>query len=161
MADDMGLGKTIQVISFILKQKETGALKQPALVVCPTTLLGNWVKEIKHFAPAIKTSVYHGIERQLDTKADVIITTYAILRIDIEQIKKQKWSMMIIDEAQNIKNPDTSQTQAVKQIKADTKIAMTGTPVENKLTELWSIFDFINRGYLGSIRDFQKAMLYL
>ena len=157
MADDMGLGKTIQVISFILKQKETGDLKQPVLVVCPTTLLGNWVKEIKNFAPSIKTSVYHGIDRQLDTKADVIITTYAILRIDIEQIKKQKWSMLIIDEAQNIKNPDTSQTQAVKQIKAANKIAMTGTPVENKLTELWSIFDFINRGYLGSIRDFQKG----
>lgn len=157
MADDMGLGKTIQVISFILKQKETGSLKQPALVVCPTTLLGNWVKEIKNFAPQLKTSIYHGIERQLDTKADVIITTYAILRIDIEQIKKHKWSMLIIDEAQNIKNPDTSQTQAVKQIKADIKIAMTGTPVENKLTELWSIFDFINRGYLGSIRDFQKS----
>lgn len=157
MADDMGLGKTIQVISFILKQKETGALKQPALVVCPTTLLGNWVKEIKSFAPSIKTSVYHGIDRELDTKADVLITTYAILRIDIDQIKKQKWSMVIIDEAQNIKNPDTSQTQAVKQIKADTKIAMTGTPVENKLTELWSIFDFINRGYLGTLRDFQKG----
>ena len=157
MADDMGLGKTIQVISFILKQKETGSLKQPALVVCPTTLLGNWVKEIKNFAPALKTSVYHGIDRELDTKADIIITTYAILRIDIEKVKKQKWSMLIIDEAQNIKNPDTSQTQAVKQIKADTKIAMTGTPVENKLTELWSIFDFINRGYLGSIRDFQKG----
>ena len=157
MADDMGLGKTIQVISFILKQKETGDLKQPALVVCPTTLLGNWVKEIKNFAPSINTSVYHGIDRQLDTKADVIITTYAILRIDVEQIKKQKWSMLIIDEAQNIKNPDTSQTQAVKQIKAANKIAMTGTPVENKLTELWSIFDFINRGYLGSIRDFQKG----
>ena len=157
MADDMGLGKTIQVISFILKQKETGALKQPALVVCPTTLLGNWVKEIKNFAPILKTSVYHGIDRELDTKADIIITTYAILRIDIEKIKKQKWSMLIIDEAQNIKNPDTSQTQAVKQIKADTKIAMTGTPVENKLTELWSIFDFINRGYLGTIRDFQKG----
>lgn len=157
MADDMGLGKTIQVISYILNQKESGALKQPALVVCPTTLLGNWVKEIKHFAPALKTSIYHGIERELDTKADVIITTYAILRIDIEKIKKTKWSMLIIDEAQNIKNPDTSQTQAVKQIKAETKIAMTGTPVENKLTELWSIFDFINRGYLGSIRDFQKS----
>lgn len=157
MADDMGLGKTIQVISFILKQKETGALKQPALVVCPTTLLGNWVKEIENFAPSVKTSIYHGIERELDTKTDVIITTYAILRIDIEKLKKQKWSMLIIDEAQNIKNPDTSQTQAVKQIKSDTKIAMTGTPVENKLTELWSIFDFINRGYLGSIRDFQKG----
>ena len=157
MADDMGLGKTIQVISFILNQKESGDLKNPALVVCPTTLLGNWVKEIKNFAPSLKTSVYHGIERELDTKADVVITTYAILRIDIEKIKKQKWSMLIIDEAQNIKNPDTSQTQAVKQIKSDVKIAMTGTPVENKLTELWSIFDFINRGYLGSIRDFQKS----
>jgi len=157
MADDMGLGKTIQVISFILKQKELGELKNPALVVCPTTLLGNWVKEIQTFAPELKTSIYHGIDRILDVKADVIITTYAILRIDIEQVKKQKWSMMIIDEAQNIKNPDTSQTQAVKQIKAETKIAMTGTPVENKLTELWSIFDFINRGYLGSIRDFQKG----
>ena len=157
MADDMGLGKTIQVISFILSQKEAGELKHPALVVCPTTLLGNWVKEIKNFAPMLKTSVYHGIERELDLKSDIIITTYAILRIDIEQIKKQKWSMLIIDEAQNIKNPDTSQTQAVKQIKSDVKIAMTGTPVENKLTELWSIFDFINRGYLGSIRDFQKG----
>ena len=157
MADDMGLGKTIQVISFILKQKETDSLKHPALVVCPTTLLGNWVKEIKNFAPSLNTSVYHGIDRQLDSKADVVITTYAILRIDIEKIKKQKWSMLIIDEAQNIKNPDTSQTQAVKQIKSDVKIAMTGTPVENKLIELWSIFDFINRGYLGSIRDFQKG----
>lgn len=157
MADDMGLGKTIQVISYILKLKETKELKSPALVVCPTTLLGNWVKEIATFAPTLKTSIYHGIDRELDTKADVIITTYAILRIDIDKIKKQKWSMLIVDEAQNIKNPDTSQTQAVKMIKSDVKIAMTGTPVENKLTELWSIFDFINRGYLGSIRDFQKS----
>lgn len=157
MADDMGLGKTIQVISYILKLKETNQLKNPALVVCPTTLLGNWVKEISTFAPDLKTSIYHGLDRELNTKADVIITTYAILRIDIEKIKKQKWSMLIIDEAQNIKNPDTSQTQAVKMIKSDVKIAMTGTPVENKLTELWSIFDFINRGYLGSIRDFQKS----
>ena len=157
MADDMGLGKTIQVISFILKQKELNQLKNPALVVCPTTLLGNWVKEIKMFAPELKTSIYHGIDRELDIKADVIITTYAILRIDIEKLKKTKWSMLIVDEAQNIKNPDTSQTQAVKMMKSDIKIAMTGTPVENKLTELWSIFDFINRGYLGSIRDFQKS----
>lgn len=157
MADDMGLGKTIQVISYILKLKETNQLKHPAIVVCPTTLLGNWVKEIATFAPLLKTSIYHGIDRELDTKTDVIITTYAILRIDIDKIKKQKWAMLIVDEAQNIKNPDTSQTQAVKMIKSDVKIAMTGTPVENKLTELWSIFDFINRGYLGSIRDFQKS----
>ncbi|MDD3237552.1 MAG: DEAD/DEAH box helicase [Candidatus Gastranaerophilales bacterium] len=157
MADDMGLGKTIQVITLILKLKEENKLKQPALVICPTTLLGNWRKELGMFAPSLKVSVYHGLDRKLDTKADIIITTFAILRIDIEEIKKTNWSMLIVDEAQNIKNPDTSQTLAVKSLKSDIKIAMTGTPVENKLTELWSIFDFINKGYLGSIKDFQKS----
>ncbi len=157
IADDMGLGKTVQVISLLLKLKEEGKLKNPAIVVCPTTLMGNWLKELQMFAPTIKASVYHGAERKLDLKADIIITTYAILRIDIEEIKKNSWSVVVIDEAQNIKNPDTSQTIAVKELKAETKIAMTGTPVENKLTELWSIFDFINKGYLGSIREFQKS----
>ena len=157
IADDMGLGKTIQVISLILKLKEEGKLKAPVLVVCPTTLMGNWIKEINMFAPTIKASAYHGPERQLDLKADVLITTFAILRIDIEEIKKTNWGVIVVDEAQNIKNPDTSQTVAVKSLKSDIKIAMTGTPVENKLTELWSIFDFINKGYLGSIRDFQKC----
>lgn len=157
MADDMGLGKTIQVISLILHLKAENKLKGPAIVICPTTLIGNWMKELKMFAPSIKASIYHGQDRQLDLKSDVIITTFAIMRIDIEDLKKQNWSMVIVDEAQNIKNPDTSQTQAVKMLKSDIKIAMTGTPVENKLTELWSIFDFINKGYLGSIRDFQKS----
>ncbi len=157
MADDMGLGKTIQVISLILSLKAEGKLKNPPIVVCPTTLLGNWMKELKMFAPSLKPSIYHGLDRKLDFKSDVIITTFAILRIDIEEIKKHQWGMIIIDEAQNIKNPDTSQAQAVKSLKSDIKIAMTGTPVENKLTELWSIFDFINKGYLGSIRDFQKS----
>ena len=157
IADDMGLGKTIQVISLILKLKEENKLKAPVLVVCPTTLMGNWIKELTMFAPTLKASAYHGAERQLDLKADVLITTFAILRIDIEEVKKTNWGMIVIDEAQNIKNPDTSQTVAVKSLKSDIKIAMTGTPVENKLTELWSIFDFINKGYLGSIRDFQKC----
>ncbi len=157
IADDMGLGKTIQVISLILKLKEEGKLKAPVLVICPTTLMGNWIKELKMFAPSLKASSYHGPERQLDLKADVLITTFAILRIDIEEVKKTTWGMVVVDEAQNIKNPDTSQTAAVKSLKSDIKIAMTGTPVENKLTELWSIFDFINKGYLGSIRDFQKC----
>ena len=157
MADDMGLGKTIQVISLIVKLKDEKKLKNPVLVVCPTTLVGNWVKELKMFAPSITSSVYHGLERELDTKVDVIITTYAILRIDIEKLKKQTWGALIVDEAQNIKNPDTSQTQAVKSLKSNIKIAMTGTPVENRLNELWSIFDFINKGYLGSLRDFQKS----
>ncbi|MBQ3641041.1 DEAD/DEAH box helicase, partial [bacterium] len=157
IADDMGLGKTIQVISLILKLKEEDKLKEPVIVICPTTLMGNWIKELNMFAPTLKASAYHGAERQLDLKADVIVTTFAILRIDIEEVKKQTWGMVIVDEAQNIKNPDTSQTSAVKALKSEIKIAMTGTPVENKLTELWSIFDYINKGYLGSIRDFQKC----
>lgn len=157
MADDMGLGKTIQVLSLILKMKEDNKLKKPVLVVCPTTLMGNWMKELEMFAPKLKAVIYHGSERQLDLKNDIILTTYAIMRIDIDDLKKEPWSMVIVDEAQNIKNPDTAQTLAVKSIKSDIKIAMTGTPVENRLTELWSIFDFINRGYLGSLREFQKS----
>lgn len=157
MADDMGLGKTIQVISLILKMKEEGSLTKPVLVICPTTLMGNWMKELSMFAPSLDAVVYHGAERQLDLKHDVILTTYAIMRIDVEELKKQTWGMIIVDEAQNIKNPDTAQTLAIKMLKSDVKVAMTGTPVENRLTELWSIFDFINHGYLGNLRDFQKS----
>ena len=157
MADDMGLGKTIQVISLILKMKEEKSLDKPVLVICPTTLIGNWMKELQMFAPSLDAVVYHGAERQLDVKHDVILTTYAIMRIDVEELKKQQWGMIIVDEAQNIKNPDTAQTLAIKMLKSDVKVAMTGTPVENRLTELWSIFDFINTGYLGSLRDFQKS----
>jgi SNF2 family DNA or RNA helicase len=157
MADDMGLGKTIQVISLILKMKEEGKLKKPVLVICPTTLMGNWMKELQLFAPNLDAVIYHGADRQLDVNHDVILTTYAIMRIDVEELKKHAWSTIIVDEAQNIKNPDTAQTLAIKMLKSDVKIAMTGTPVENRLTELWSIFDFINKGYLGSLREFQKS----
>ena len=152
MADDMGLGKTIQVISLILKMKEEKSLDKPVLVICPTTLIGNWMKELQMFAPSLDAVVYHGAERKLDVKHDVILTTYAIMRIDVEELKKQQWGMIIVDEAQNIKNPDTAQTLAIKMLKSDVKVAMTGTPVENRLTELWSIFDFINTGYLGSLK---------
>lgn len=157
MADDMGLGKTIQVISLILKLKEENKLKEPVLVVCPTTLMGNWIKELQMFAPSLSAITYHGLDRKLDTKKDVILTTYAIMRIDVEEIKKYNWGMIVVDEAQNIKNPDTAQTVAIKALKSNIKIAMTGTPVENRLTELWSIFDFLNKGYLGSLKDFQKS----
>ncbi len=156
IADDMGLGKTVQVISLILKLKEENKLKKPALVVCPTTLLGNWERELETFAPSLKTHIYHGFNREFSIETDVILTTYAILRIDLEEFKKYNWDILIIDEAQNIKNSSTSQTQAVKAIKANMKVAMTGTPVENRLSELWSIFDFINKGYLGSLTDFSK-----
>ena len=157
MADDMGLGKTIQVISLILKLKEENKLKAPVLVICPTTLMGNWMKELQMFAPSLKVKTYHGLDRKLDLNNDIILTTYAIMRIDVEEMKKENWGMVIIDEAQNIKNPDTAQTIAIKALKSNIKIAMTGTPVENRLTELWSIFDFINKGYLGSLKDFQKS----
>ena len=102
MADDMGLGKTIQVISLILKLKEENKLKNPVLVICPTTLMGNWMKELQMFAPDLDAVIYHGAERQLDLKHDVILTTYAIMRIDIEELKKNQWGMIIVDEAQNI-----------------------------------------------------------
>ncbi len=156
IADDMGLGKTVQVISLILKLKEEKKLKKPALVVCPTTLLGNWERELENFAPTLDAFIYHGLNREFSIDHDVILTTYAILRIDLEEFKKYNWDILIIDEAQNIKNSTTSQTQAVKAIKANMKVAMTGTPVENRLSELWSIFDFINKGYLGTITDFSK-----
>lgn len=156
IADDMGLGKTIQVISLILKLKEEKKLKKPALVVCPTTLLGNWERELETFAPTLDAFIYHGFNREFSINHDVILTTYAILRIDLEEFKKHNWDILIIDEAQNIKNSSTSQTQAVKAIKANMKVAMTGTPVENRLSELWGIFDFINKGYLGTITDFSK-----
>lgn len=157
MADDMGLGKTIQVISLLLKMKEENKLKKPVLVICPTTLMGNWMKELQMFAPNLDAVIYHGADRQLEVNHDVILTTYAIMRIDVEELKKHAWSVIIVDEAQNIKNPDTAQTLAIKMLKSDVKVAMTGTPVENRLTELWSIFDFINKGYLGSLKEFQKS----
>lgn len=157
IADDMGLGKTIQVISLILKMKEMKKLKGQVLIVCPTTLVGNWVKELNMFAKSLKALIYHGPERKLDTQADVIITTFAILRIDFDEFKKKKWAMLIVDEAQNIKNPETSQAVALKSLKSDYRVAMTGTPVENRLTELWSIFDFINKGYLGTLKEFQRS----
>ena len=157
MADDMGLGKTIQVISLILKLKEENKLKSPVLVICPTTLMGNWRKELNMFAPNLKAGKYHGIDRKLDMNLDIILTTYAIMRIDIEEMQKHNWGMIVVDEAQNIKNPDTAQTMSIKILKSDIKIAMTGTPVENRLTELWSIFDFINTGYLGTLKEFQKS----
>lgn len=157
MADDMGLGKTIQVISLLLKLKEENKLKKPALVVCPTTLVGNWYKECARFAPSLKVFIYHGLERHMEFgDSDLVITTYGLLRNDVEQFKDKEWDFVIIDEAQNIKNPDAAQTIAVKSVKTKTYIAMTGTPVENRLSELWSIFDFTNKGYLGNLRNFQQ-----
>ncbi|MDD3593578.1 MAG: DEAD/DEAH box helicase [Candidatus Gastranaerophilales bacterium] len=160
IADDMGLGKTVQILALVAKLKQDGLLTKPALVVCPTTLVGNWKKEVEKFTPSLQTSIYHGLNRRLDLKTDIIITTYGHLRIDLNDIKKHDWGMLIIDEAQSIKNPSTAQAKAIKSISTVCKIAVTGTPIENRLSELWSIFDFINKGYLGTMSDFQSKYAF-
>lgn len=157
LADDMGLGKTIQAITLILKLKEEKKLDHPALVICPTTLVGNWLKECNKFAPSLKALTYHGPERQLITAhTDLVITTYGLLRREVEKFKKRNWSLIIIDEAQNIKNADSKQTKTIKALKGSGSIALSGTPVENRLSELWSIFDYLNPGYLGTRQNFSR-----
>lgn len=158
IADDMGLGKTIQVIALILKLREDRKLSGPVLVICPTTLIGNWHKECERFAPSLSVSVYHGTERHFDTEdVDVVVTSYGVLRRDVGLFTEREWDLVVIDEAQNIKNHETDQTRAVKSLKAKSCVAMSGTPVENRLAELWSVFDFTNRGYLEEMGAFQKA----
>jgi SNF2 family DNA or RNA helicase/uncharacterized Zn finger protein len=159
IADDMGLGKTLQVITTLQKFKEEGAFKKhKGLVVVPTTLLTNWNKEIARFAPDLKTFTYHGTGRNKagfkDT--DLVLTTYGVVRSELETFSKTPWPVVVIDEAQNIKNPATAQTKAIKKIKAGVRIAMSGTPVENRLSEYWSILDFVNKGYLGSLKKFSS-----
>ncbi|MEM9821761.1 MAG: DEAD/DEAH box helicase, partial [Bacteroidota bacterium] len=158
IADDMGLGKTLQVICTLLKWKEEGHLATAkALIIVPTSLLTNWVKEMAKFAPQLLPHVFHGPKRALDglISSDILLTTYGVLRSDLKKLEKRKWQVVVIDEAQNIKNPSTAQTKAVKKIKAPIKIAMSGTPVENRLSEYWSIFDFTNQQYLGNLSRFK------
>lgn len=157
LADDMGLGKTYQAIALLLKFKNEGFLKKhKALIVVPTTLLYNWGKEIQKFAPMLKFFIYHGGARTMNPVEtnEIVITSYGVVRSDAELLKDFKWHVIIIDEAQNIKNHNTLQTKAVKALKAPVKIALSGTPVENRLSEYWSIFDFTNKGYLGSLNAF-------
>lgn len=158
LADDMGLGKTLQVITLLQKLKDDGQLKiQRAVVVAPTGLLANWQAELQRFAPTLSVFVYHGQNRNLkDFDADILLTSYGLVRSDIDILKKRKWTVVVIDEAQNIKNSGTAQSKAVRSLKADTHIAMSGTPVENRLSEYWSIMDFANKGYLGTIKSFNE-----
>ncbi len=158
LADDMGLGKTLQTITLIQKLKDEGHLEnKKALVVAPTGLLSNWQAEITRFAPGLSSFIYHGTGRALPKDlSDIIITTYGVLRTDAKAIAKKGWAVMVIDEAQNIKNPSTAQSKAVRTIPADTHIALSGTPVENRLSEFWSIMDYANSGYLGTLKSFNE-----
>jgi len=157
LADDMGLGKTLQVITLILSERKRGT----TIVVCPTSLLYNWENEVEKFAPQLKTQVISGLpekRRELLKMSDVniFITTYDMLKRDIEYYNDIEFSYIIADEAQNIKNPGTQAAKSIKELKGNVRFALTGTPIENNLTELWSIFDFIMPGYLQTAHKFGK-----
>ncbi|MDQ3265892.1 MAG: DEAD/DEAH box helicase [Myxococcota bacterium] len=165
LADDMGLGKTLQVLALLLAQRESGAKKLPSLLVVPASLVANWAAELQRFTPSLRAVIAHPSEmsaRELSSLApetlaatDLVITTYGSL-LRIPWLLSTSWHHAILDEAQAIKNPDAKQTRAVKRLSARARIALTGTPVENRLADLWSIFDFINPGLLGSGKEFTR-----
>ena len=158
LADDMGLGKTLQVITFLLKMKQEGKFaEKKAIVVMPAGLLCNWQVEIKKFAPDLTFFAYHGGRRDLEKfNADILLTTYATFRKDFAELDKHEWQTIIIDEAQNIKNADSEQSKLLRRMRAPMKIAMSGTPVENRLMEFWTIMDFANRGFFPSASEFRE-----
>ena len=158
LADDMGLGKTLQVITFLLKMKQEGKFaEKKAIVVMPAGLLCNWQVEIKKFAPDLTFFAYHGGRRDLEKfNADMLLTTYATFRKDFDELNSHEWQTIIIDEAQNIKNADSEQSKLLRRMRAPMKIAMSGTPVENRLMEFWTIMDFTNRGFFPSASEFRE-----
>ncbi len=173
LADDMGLGKTVQAIALLLhvrqmaaKNNGSGYRVAPAMLICPTSVVANWRREIERFAPSLRPLVHHGNNRlsgddlvDAINTYDLIITSYGTARRDIEQLETFVWSDLILDEAQNIKTPSAKQTQAVRRLRAENRIALTGTPVENRLSELWSIMEFLNPGYLGRQEQFRQRYI--
>ena len=163
LADDMGLGKTIQVLSLLLVLKrQAGHCQKPSVLVVPASLVGNWASELERFAPSLKALVAHpsapefkGMGADDVRGADLVITTYGTV-LRAPWLAEVGWRLAILDEAQAIKNPGSRQTQAVKKLKAVSRVAMTGTPVENRLGDLWSIFDFLNPGLLGTAKEFTR-----
>jgi len=156
LADDMGLGKTVQSIAAALRLKEEGLLGSGCLVVAPVALLSNWEKELGRFAPSLGVSRYHGNRRRLDRKQDVFLTTYQTAVRDIEKLAEEDFSLLLVDEAHLMKNSETRISRAVKQLRSKYRLALSGTPVENRLEDLRSLFDFIIPGYLGSPADFRE-----
>ncbi|GEC87956.1 DEAD/DEAH box helicase [Brevibacillus brevis] len=167
LADDMGLGKTVQFITYLLHVKQHGPASTPSLLICPTSVIGNWQKELKRFAPSLHVMIHYGNDRQKKEAflpaikgADLVITSYALSHLDEQELGMVTWDTICLDEAQNIKNAYTKQASAVRDLKAWHRIALTGTPIENRLSELWSIFDFLNPGYLGSLGEFTQRFVH-
>lgn len=178
LADDMGLGKTVQFIAYLQYLKEQQEVRHaeevtsqsitlpPSLLVCPTSVLGNWQKELSRFAPNLKVHLHYGAKRAKGDDFipsvqdfDLVLTSYTLASMDQEELGSMEWSTLCLDEAQNIKNVYTKQSSALRGFEAIHRIALTGTPIENRLTELWSIYDFINPGYLGSLREFSTRFV--
>lgn len=166
LADDMGLGKTVQLIAYLLharKEQRAAGTAMPSLIVCPTSIIGNWQKELRRFAPTLKVLLHYGSGRSSGddfraaaAAADVVLTSYTTAALDQASLAAVEWDAVCLDEAQNIKNASTKQSAAVRRFPARHRIALTGTPIENRLSELWSIYDFMNPGYFGSLRAFQE-----
>ena len=170
LADDMGLGKTIQIIALLLHEREQDKQSKktsllPTLLIAPTSVIGNWQKEMGKFAPQLSSLIHHGIKRAKKTAElteamaghDVLITSFSIARRDNKLLKEQNWQRIVVDEAQNIKNPKSAQAKAIYALKAPHRIAMTGTPIENRLMDMWSLFHFLNPGYLGTALQFKRG----
>src|SRR5690606_4825720 len=158
LADDMGLGKTVQLLALI-----AGDPAGPTLLVCPMSLVGNWQREAARFTPHLRVHVHHGAERARGeaftaavAAADLVITTYALAARDAEALREIEWHRIVVDEAQAIKNAATRQATAVRALPARHRVAVTGTPVENRLADLWSIMEFANPGLLGPAATFKK-----
>lgn len=162
LADDMGLGKTIQTLSLLQREWE-GGHKRPVLLICPTSVVGNWSKEAARFTPDLPVLVHHGLTRtksaEFTTAAQqhaLVLSSYALLHRDFAILKEVPWAGVILDEAQNIKNPETKQAKAARALAADYRVALTGTPVENNIGDLWSIMEFLNPGFLGNQSEFKR-----
>lgn len=159
LADEMGLGKTLQVLAHLSALKRASCLKNPSLIVCPTSLLFNWAAEVARFTPELKILLLHGASRHEHfgeiSGVDLVVTSYGLIRRDAEKYRALEWDTLVLDEAQHIKNRQTQNAQAVKAVRAQHRLVLTGTPMENSVLDLWSIFDFLMPGYLGSSRDFK------
>ena len=161
LADDMGLGKTVQTLAHLLAEKEEGRADRPSLVVAPTSLMANWRLEAERFAPALKVLTLHGPERKAHFEAipahDLVLSTYALLPRDCDVLRAQPWHAVIVDEAQNVKNPATHAARVLRGLDTRQRFCLTGTPVENHLGEMWALMDFLNPGLLGDRSHFARA----
>jgi SNF2 family DNA or RNA helicase len=164
LADDMGLGKTVQALALIQREWKASEKPRPTLLICPMSVVGNWQKEAARFTPDLPVLVHHGQERakgpefkKRAAKHAIVLSSYSLLHRDIALFKPVSWAGVILDEAQNIKNPQTKQAQSARGIKADYRIALTGTPVENHVGDLWSIMEFLNPGWLGTQAEFKRT----